>query len=322
MTTANPPHDYRRVVLDVYAAAARAPDATLCCVPGGALALPDLVVPPAMLEMNYGCGTAVHPADLRGERPIVYVGVGGGLEALQLAWFRRRPGGVIAIDPVAEMRAAATRNLRAAAERNAWFRPEFVEIRAGSAEALPVDDATAEVVAQNCLFNVFTRDDLEQALREVTRVLAEGGRFCSTDPVSTAPMPAALRDDASLRARCVSGCLQFAEVVDALCGAGLARIVVRGRRPYRLLTPAEFPVLAAPLLLESVELVAVKGAAPGLFTGRTAIHTGRGRLEVGGFPFVAGVPVPVSDETARALAARDDFHLTPPTWHAGDDGCC
>jgi ubiquinone/menaquinone biosynthesis C-methylase UbiE len=71
------------------------------------------------------------------------------LEALQFAYFCRQPGGVIAVDPVTAMREAAQRNLTQAASSNPWFQPEFVEIRAGDAFALPVADGSVDVVAQN-----------------------------------------------------------------------------------------------------------------------------------------------------------------------------
>jgi hypothetical protein len=35
-----------------------------------------------MLEMNYGCGSTVHPRDLAGSPTVLYVGVGGGMELL------------------------------------------------------------------------------------------------------------------------------------------------------------------------------------------------------------------------------------------------
>ena len=100
-------NDYLRTVESVYAEAARNPDAGLCCVAAPAWRLPDLTIPQAMLEMNYGCGSTVEPRDLRGNDTVLYVGVGGGLEALQFAYFTRRPGGVIAVDPVADMRERA-----------------------------------------------------------------------------------------------------------------------------------------------------------------------------------------------------------------------
>ena len=153
-----------------YRDAAVTPDPGLCCTTNPVWVLPELVVPPRMMEMNYGCGTTVHPRDLGDQPTVLYAGIGGGLELLQFAYFCRRPGAVIGIEPVAEMRDAARANLAAAARVNPWLRETFIEIRDGDALALPVDDGTIGVVAQNCLFNVFRDADLRRALRGV-RVL-------------------------------------------------------------------------------------------------------------------------------------------------------
>lgn len=320
------PDDYKKTVREVYAAAARAPDPGLCCVPGSAWTMPDLVVPEVMSAMNYGCGSAVSPSDLAGRRPVVYVGVGGGLEALELAYFRRFPGGVIAVDPVAEMREAAERNLEEAARLNPWFRPEFVSILDGEADALPVPDGMADLVAQNCLFNVFTDDDLGAALAEVFRVLAPGGRFSTSDPITTAPLPEALRSDDTLRARCLSGCQTYEDYISMMESAGFGQIIVRSREPYRLLTSDAFPEVESPILLESLEVLALKTGSPSggakVFTGRCAIYLGKETSIRDGFAFAAGTPVPVSDEVATALAADPDFLVTESTYHARSAGCC
>jgi SAM-dependent methyltransferase len=316
---------YRKAVHDVYASAALEPDPTLCCVDGVQWTLPGLDVPPIMLEMNYGCGSSVHPADLAGARPVLYVGVGGGLEALQLAYFRRFPGGVVAVDPVAEMRAAARRNLELAERTNPWFRSEFVRIEDGTAAELPVADGAVELVAQNCLFNVFVQDDLRAALAEVRRALAPGGRFATSDPIATRPIPEALRRDDTLRARCCSGCRTYDEYLGELAAAGLGRIVVRARRPYRMLLPHDYPELDRPLLLESLDLVAHRADAAGppqVFTGRTAMLLGHQALSVHGALFVPGMPLPVSDAVAAELEARADFSVTNATYHASGPGCC
>ncbi len=76
---------YLQTVAEVYAAAANEPDAGLCCTAAPVWRLPDLHVPPVMLDMNYGCGSTVDPRDLRPSDTVLYVGVGGGLEALQFA---------------------------------------------------------------------------------------------------------------------------------------------------------------------------------------------------------------------------------------------
>jgi SAM-dependent methyltransferase len=268
----------------------------------------------------------VSPSDLAGRRPVVYVGVGGGLEALELAYFRRFPGGVIAVDPVAEMREAAERNLQEAARLNPWFRPEFVSILDGEADRLPVPDASADLVAQNCLFNVFTDDDLDVALAEVHRVLAPGGRFSTSDPITTVPLPEALRMDDTLRARCISGCQHYEGYIAILESAGFGQIIVRSRVPYRLLTRHTFPEVMMPILLESLEVLAVKTRSPSghaqVFTGRCAIYLGKDTSIRDGFAFAAGTPVPVSDDTATALAEDPDFLVTEPTYHARSAGCC
>lgn len=325
-------NNYLDTVREVYARAAAEPDEGLCCVDGALRRLPGLAVPERMLEMNYGCGSTVEPDDLAGQDPVLYIGVGGGLEALQLAWFRRRPGGVIGVDPVPEMRQEAARNLEEAARQNDWFRPEFVTLVDGSASALPVPDGSIGVVAQNCLFNVLERDDLEAALREVRRVLVPGGRFVTSDPIATRPIPESLRRNTTLRARCVAGCVSFENYTAALLDAGFREVLVRARRPYRLLLPSEHPEIAEPILLESIDAVArsTEGldGEPRLFTGRTAIYLGpeaaadAAGFAFTGFAFKRGVPASVSDAAARGLALRDDFLVTPPTYNVRTSGCC
>jgi SAM-dependent methyltransferase len=324
----------------VYRDAARTPDPSLCCVPGPPPYLPGLVIPPGMLDMNYGCGSTVHLQDMRDGQRVLYVGVGGGLEALQLAYFTRRPGGVIAIDPVAEMRQAARRNLDEACRLNDWLDPSFVEVLDGNALDLPVEDGAIDLAAQNCLFNVFKtagpgpgngqgRGDLERALGEMHRVLGPEGRLSMSDPVASRPIPRHLRDDETLRAQCISGCLPYQRYIDKIVEAGFGTVEVRSRRPYRLLDGGRYG-LAEPLLLESIEVCAVKVAAPAdgpcVFTGRSAIYTGAETTydDGRGHVLARDVPYPVCDKTASALAGlgRPDLTVTEPTWHYAGGGCC
>lgn len=323
MTTSS----YLDTVEGVYARAARTPDTRLCCTRSPLWNLPGLHPPPIMLQMNYGCGSTVDPRDLALGDTVLYVGVGGGLEALQFAYCTRRPGGVIAVDPVAAMRAKAQENFAEAARLNPWFDPDFVRLLDGSALELPVEAGAITVVAQNCLFNVFMPDDLRRALREVFRVLKPGGFFATSDPIAPAPLPEAFRADPIARARCLSGCLTLDGYIGALAGAGFGRIDVRARFPYRYVTPHEYPSLAEPVLLESVEIVAFKVPlsvdGPAVFTGRTAIYAGPHEAfdDGEGYVLPRGIPVPVSDAAAQRLAARTDVVVTAATYH-GRGGCC
>jgi SAM-dependent methyltransferase len=316
---------YLQTVEDVYERAAQKPDATLCCTNAPVWRLPDLHIPPIMLDMNYGCGSTVNPRDLRPDDTILYVGVGGGLEALQFAYFARRPGGVIAVDPVAAMRDQAQRNFVEAARLNRWFRPEFVRILAGNALKLPVADNSVRVAAQNCLFNVFTAHDLQCALAETFRVLRPGGFFATSDPITPTPLPDAFRADAEARARCLSGCQTFDDYIGAIVAAGFGRVEVRARTPYRLVTPDAYPSLAEAVLLESVEVVAHKvpvgGDGPAIFTGRHAIYPGPDDAFDAGTLLPRGIPVEVSDAAAARLARNPAIVVTPPTFRARG-GCC
>jgi SAM-dependent methyltransferase len=286
--------------------------------------------------MNYGCGTTIHLQDIQDRQTVVYVGVGGGLEALQLAYFSRRPGGVIAVDPVGEMREAARRNFDVAAEANDWFDPSFVDIREGDALNLPVDDDSVDLAAQNCLFNIFTAagpgdgdGDLERALAEMHRVLKPTGRLVMSDPITEREMPEHLRDDHVLRAQCISGCLTYDEYVDKIVDAGFGSAELRSRRPYRMLDRGRYG-LDQDLLLESIEVCAYKVDVPAdgpcIFTGRFAIYTGiEESFDDGkGHVLLRDIPLAVCDKTANVLAGigRPDLTVTESTWHYAGGGCC
>ena len=153
--------DYLETTRDVYRQAALEPQQGLCCTINPVWQLPELKVPCKMLSMNYGCGSTVNPRDLVDSPTILYVGVGGGMEGLQFAYFSRRAGAVIGLDAVDEMLAACRDNLDAAESMNPWFRRDFVDLRKGDALDLPIADATIDVAAQNCLFNIFHDDGLQ-----------------------------------------------------------------------------------------------------------------------------------------------------------------
>lgn len=320
---------YLEATAQFYQEVAETPEVGLCCVQSSPLQLPGLNIPVQMQEMNYGCGTTVHPAELSGSPTVLYVGVGGGLEALQFAYFSRRSSAVVAVDPVESMRLAASRNLQEAAKSNEWFDPSFVEIRDGDAFALPVADASVDVVAQNCLFNIFEPADLTRALQEAYRVLKPGGRLIMSDPIATRPVPLHLQQDDRLRAMCLSGALTYNEYIQHLIGVGFGQIEIRARRPYRLLDTASYQ-LDEPLLLESLDSVAFKVPIPEdgacVFTGKTAIYFGTETMfdDHAGHILQKGVPVGVCDKTAAKLAIQfpDRIWVTDSTWHYSGGGCC
>lgn len=320
---------YLEITQDVYRQAALEPEIGLCCTTTPIWRLPELSIPQRMLEMNYGCGSTVHPRDLADHPTVLYVGVGGGMELLQFAYFSRRQAAVIGVDLVEEMLSACRANLDIAARENAWFQPDFVDLRKGDALALPLADASIDVAAQNCLFNIFRERDLTAALAEMYRVLKPHGRLVLSDPVCEQTMPATLRNDDRLRAMCLSGAIPLSDYLSRLTDVGFGTIEVRARRPYRVLAPGKYQTDAL-IYIESVEICAIKDKMPAdgpcIFTGRTVIYFGdKDYLDDGkGHVMSSNQPLAVCDKTARALAAlgRDDLFISEPTWFYDGGGCC
>ncbi|MEE3719898.1 arsenosugar biosynthesis arsenite methyltransferase ArsM [Tumidithrix elongata RA019] len=320
---------YLETTAQFYAEAAETPQIGLCCVSTPPLQLPGLKVPEIMQQMNYGCGTTIHPTELFGEPTVLYIGVGGGLEALQFAYFCRKPSAVIAIDPVSEMRLAAARNLQFAAKENDWFDANFVKILEGNAFELPMPDASVDVVAQNCLFNIFEPADLQRALREAHRVLKPGGRLIMSDPIATRPIPLHLQADERLRAMCLSGAMTYDEYIQQSIDAGFGQVEIRARRPYRLLDIHNYD-LEQSLLLESLDSVSFKVPIPSdgacVFTGKTAIYSGAESFldDRVGHVLQRGIPSAVCDKTATKLALNfpQEVTITDSTWHYNGGGCC
>jgi ubiquinone/menaquinone biosynthesis C-methylase UbiE len=320
---------YLESTAEFYREVAQTPDVGLCCVQSTPLQLPGLKIPLPMQEMNYGCGKTVHPTELYGEPSVLYVGVGGGLEALQFAYFSRRVGAIVAVDPVAEMRQAAQRNLELAQQENDWFSPDFVQLIEGDAFKLPMPDGSVDVVAQNCLFNIFEPEDLTRALHEVFRVLKPGGRLIMSDPIATRPIPLHLQQDDRLRAMCLSGALTYEQYTQRIIRAGFGQVEIRTRRPYRLLDQTTYQ-LEADLLLESLDSVSFKVEIPAdgacVFTGKTAIYAGAAEAfdDQAGHILARGIPLAVCDKTAAKLGHKfpESITITPSTWHYDGGGCC
>lgn len=321
--------NYLDTTVDVYKQAALKPDVGLCCTTTPVWQLPELRIPKIMQEMNYGCGSTVHPRDLVNHPRILYVGVGGGMEVLQFAYFSRQKSGVIGIDVVDEMLTACGQNLSLAEKENNWFHRDFVELRKGTALHLPVEDSSIDVAAQNCLFNIFTQEDLKQALAEMYRVLKPHGRLVLSDPITENQMPDSLRNDSRLRALCLSGSLSMDAYLQMITEAGFGTVEVRAKRPYRILAPGQFETEEL-IFLDSIEVCAIKDPMPSdgpcIFTGRSAIYFGEGEYfdDQKGHVLMQNQPLAICDKTATAILnlGRKDIYVSQSTYFYDGGGCC
>lgn len=320
---------YLETTHNVYKDAALTPDVGLCCTTNPVWELPGLKIPKIMQEMNYGCGSTVHARDLTNSPKMLYVGVGGGMELLQFAYFNRSKNGVIGIDRVDEMLEASKKNFLIAEEQNPWFKSEFVSLKKGDALQLPVEDNSIDVAAQNCLFNIFKTDDLKKAIQEMYRVLKPNGKLVMSDPICEQEMNESLRNDDRLRALCLSGSLALDEYVKALTDVGFGTIEIRAKKPYRILSPKHYPTDEL-IYLESVEVAAIKNPMPEdgpcIFTGKAAIYYGDMPFfdDEKGHILLKNQPLAICDKTAKALSdlGRDDIFISESTFHYDGGGCC
>lgn len=320
---------YLETTHNVYKAAALKPDVGLCCTTNPIWELPGLKIPKIMQEMNYGCGSTVHARDLTNNPKILYVGVGGGMELLQFAYFSRQKNGVIGVDVVDEMLEASVQNFTEAEALNPWFKKDFVRLEKGNALELPVDSNSIDVAAQNCLFNIFKTEELKKAIAEMFRVLKPHGRLVMSDPTCEQPMSDELRENEQLRALCLSGSIPINDYVRMLTDAGFGTIEIRARKPYRILDPKHYNTDEI-IYIESIEVAAIKDPMPSdgpcVFTGKAAIYFGSDDYfdDKAGHILLKNQPLAICDKTAKALKKlnQKDIFISKSTFHYDGGGCC
>tara|TARA_B110000003_G_scaffold202314_1_gene201000 strand:+ start:5434 stop:6402 length:969 start_codon:yes stop_codon:yes gene_type:complete len=314
---------------NVYKDAALKPDVGLCCTTNPIWELPGLKIPKIMQEMNYGCGSTVHARDLTNNPKILYVGVGGGMELLQFAYFSRQKNGVVGVDVVDEMLEASKKNFMEAEKLNSWFNKEFINLKKGDALNLPLNDNSIDVAAQNCLFNIFKAEELKKAISEMYRVLKPHGKLVMSDPTCEQPINQSLRKDDRLRALCLSGSIPIDKYVKMLTDTGFGTIEIRARKPYRILDPLNYNTKEL-IYIESIEVAAIKDAMPTdgpcIFTGKAAIFYGKEDYfdDKAGHVLLKNQPMAICDKTAASLSnlSRNDIYISKSTFHYDGGGCC
>ena len=181
------------------------------------------LVPADALAASFGCGNPTALAELRPGEVVLDLGSGGGIDVLLSARRVGPTGKAYGLDMTPEMLEVARENQRKAGVSN-------VEFLQGTIEAIPLPDASVDVIISNCVINL--SGDKDQVLREALRVLKPGGRFAVSDIVIRRELPEVVRKDMELWTGCIAGALLEPEYVAKLGAAGFADISVEPTRVY------------------------------------------------------------------------------------------
>lgn len=228
--------EVKAVVRERYALAARnAADAAAGCCSGSASRCCDPVsanlydaqeaaqVPDLALRASLGCGNPTALARLAPGETVLDLGAGAGIDVLLAAQRVGPTGRAIGLDMTDAMLALAEENRRRAGLANVVFLK-------GDLEAIPLPDASVDVIVSNCVVNL--APDKDRALREAFRVLRPGGRFAVADIVLRGALPEALRTSLAAWSACVGGALHVDDYAAKLAAAGFRDVAIEPTRVY------------------------------------------------------------------------------------------
>ena len=138
-------------------------------------------ISPELTARFVGVGNPFHVRLPREGERVLDVGCGCGVDTYVAARLVGRRGRAVGLDASPEMLAWPHHLATGAATE---CLPEFVE---GSAERLPFEDASFDVVISNGVLNLVV--DKDQAFSEIRRVLAPGGALAAADLVVREAIP-------------------------------------------------------------------------------------------------------------------------------------
>jgi ubiquinone/menaquinone biosynthesis C-methylase UbiE len=225
------------------------------------------VIPPEVLERDYGCGDP--SKHLRAGETVLDLGSGAGKICFIASQVVGPAGRVIGIDMNDDMLALARKHQRAVGDaighHNVEFRKGRIQDLALDLERLdaelqarPIDSADAflavetlaeelrmrrplvaddsvDVVVSNCVLNLVDPRAKAQLFGEIFRVLRKGGRAVISDIVSDEEVPAAMQHDPELWSGCISGAFTEEGFLQAFVDAGFygLRILKWDATPWR-----------------------------------------------------------------------------------------
>jgi arsenite methyltransferase len=321
-----------RAVRERYSQAAQKRETALCC-PVEYNQEYLKILPPEILERDYGCGD---PSQfVREGETVLDLGSGGGKICYIAAQVVGPQGKVIGVDMNDEMLSLARKYQNEMAQKigapNVEFRKGKIQdlrldldevdeylrrhpIRTSAdlqlleeySEALRrnaplIEDNSIDVVVSNCVLNLVKEDDRRQLFAEIFRVLKVGGRAAISDIVSDEEVPAHLKNNPELWSGCISGAFTESGFLQAFEEAGFygMEIVKRDDKPWQTIEGIEF---------RSITVVAHKGKqGPCYERNQAVIYKGPWKtvIDDDGHTLFRGERMAVCDKTYRLYTRQE-----------------
>jgi len=196
-------------------------------------------LPDETVRIALGVGNPVQHADLRPGQEVLDLGSGGGIDCLLAARAVGPAGAVVGVDFLPEMVARATSAAAAAGLANV----RFVQ---GEIEALPLPDASVDVVISNGVINLSPRK--VRVLAEAFRVLRPGGRLAIVDLVLEHDLPPEITTHPAAWAGCLSGAMSETALYKGMRRAGFREVGIEALHPFGIAECALYPLFGDELL--------------------------------------------------------------------------
>jgi len=331
-----------KAVRERYAEGAKAREAALCCPIDYDPKYLE-VIPPEIIERDYGCGDPskyVKPGETvldlgSGTGKICYIisqlvgaegsviGVDMNDEMLNLArYYQKEIGDKIGHYNV-DFRRGKIQDLKADLDKAEFYLrenpinnasdllryEEFVEEQKNNHPL--IQDNSVDLVVSNCVLNLVKDEDKKQLFAEIFRVLKKGGRVAISDIVSDEEIPEHLKNDADLWSGCLSGALTEEDFLQQFADIGFYGIKIEKRdaEPWQTVEGIEF---------RSVTITAYKGKeGPCLERNQAVIYKGPWKtvIDDDGHTLYRGERMAVCDKTFQIYSGEpynDEVLLIPP----------